>query len=205
MDYEEARVRIHNPRFKASKKLGHKLVLYEVFTGTTAPNYVIKYFNTDILTFYPDGGVKIADGGFLYSQCTRQKINQYLPQGWRLETFNLRYYPRKSGAIISIHDSTWSLLRAFPYSSGIRLYAGGRPDYTLVNERNAEELKDAVAEYTRDATRTFLAGKMHKPNRGKLADIGNMTFSGDTVLIDCQSGEIVLTKQETPALASSSS
>jgi len=164
MNYAQALERLTKPTNKPQKNLGHRLVLRRTDEfGTEGkkekPTIKLRYFNTDIITYHPDGGVEIDDGGYLTSQCTLQKFNEYLPRGWRLYTVDLKYSPKRVTGILSLRGDAWQHIRSMPYSKHIKFYENGRPDLEGVNQKNAAELLPKVADMTEKTVDFFLAGK----------------------------------------------
>jgi hypothetical protein len=168
MNYEEARDRLAKPRFKESKKLGHKTYLEREFhgkeDGTSEVLFKIRYFNTHILIFYPTGEVQIRDGGWLTSTCTIQKINEYLPRGWRLSTTFLKYLPKSKVGVLEAHDtkshnSLWSV----PYADQVMYHQdSGRCGYPRAAlKHSAYDLITKIGDYVWNTVDDFLNGRLH--------------------------------------------
>lgn len=116
---------------------------------------VIRLHLTDILTFLPDGSVRLNSGGWRTST-TKGRMNAYLPPGWSIWQ----------------HRGIWTLTRNGNPSV---LYADGmviNPDDTVTgaapegdDKAKAREVK-AIAEYARKFAKAFLAGEVPKPSGG---------------------------------------
>lgn len=61
------------------KKVSHNTVEYTRKDGTR----VIRFHLTDIVEFLTDGSVRLNSGGFR-TFTTKDRLNQYVPQGWRI-------------------------------------------------------------------------------------------------------------------------
>src|SRR5690606_790109 len=59
--------------------------------GEGQPNYAVKFHATDVVTFYPDGRIRLATGGWL-TKTTADRIEDYTPEGITVRT---RGIPRR--------------------------------------------------------------------------------------------------------------
>jgi hypothetical protein len=164
MDYAEAAERLAKPVSKTSKILGHKLHLSEMDTGERdqPKAYALRYFDTNILNWYPDGGVIVADGGFLSSAYTIEKVNEYLPKDWKLTTVPVRFEAKKFVGVLyrASYDAEWSrqIRWAYPYKSKVKFYETGRADMELVQQHSAFDLIRKVGDYADRFTGEFTTG-----------------------------------------------
>lgn len=62
--------------------------------GEGQPNYAVKFHATDVVTFYPDGRIRLATGGWL-TKTTADRIEDYTPEGITVRT---RGIPRRGRA-----------------------------------------------------------------------------------------------------------
>lgn len=167
MNYQQAVNRLATPRAQLSKKLGHKLLLYyESSPDGLSKNIHLRYFDTDILTWYPDGGVRIGAKGFWDSPCTLDKINKYSPRGWRMERHNCRWAKHMVCASVTIRTDTWELVRSMPYDDNALFYESGRADHkgSPLEGINANEVVDSIAETVKESVMAFLYGELRRPH-----------------------------------------
>lgn len=168
MDYAEAAERLAKPISKTSKIIGHKLYLREMDTGERdqPKAYALRYFDTNILSWYPDGGVIVEDGGFLSSAYTIHKVNEYLPKDWNLTTVPVRFEAKKFVGVLyrASYDAEYNrqIRWAYPYESKTRFYETGRADMELVQQHSAFDLIRKVGDYVQRCTDEFLQGGIHK-------------------------------------------
>lgn len=148
MDFEEARLlmetharNVRGNNRKDRKKLKNKTYLELNRINKDVDDsycYSLRYFNTEILTFSP-GCVGINDGGF-FSHSTMERLNQYMPQGFRMNgwTFPALNLNRPLGFIATPKG-------AFPYSMPCAFSYDGEPEHKLC--RNVTEVIPAIPAY----------------------------------------------------------
>lgn len=170
MNFQQASDRLDKPRKQDSKNIGHKLKLYKSWPTSSSDNgdtsrINLQYFNTDILTWYPDGGVIIRGGGYWDSPCTRDKINEYSPRGWRMEMQHLRFNPKMRAAYVSIRTEKWDFVRAMPYEDGVRFYEDGRADHkgSPLHDVDASSIGAHITETVEHTVKAFLRGDLAPP------------------------------------------
>ena len=148
MDYEEALDRLERPRNKPQKTLATKLVLRKTRPEQEQSDIALKYFATDILLWAPDGAVRINSGGFLASHCTREKINEYLPKGWRLWTYDTAFSKKHFVATIGDHywdEGAWVSTWTVPYTANA-WYRCGSASHVFTKFDAANMLKHGLLE-----------------------------------------------------------
>lgn len=159
MDFKQAKERLARPIYKSSKNLGHKLVLREDGKGFT-----LRYFRTDIIRWPNLTDILLDDGGFLSSNVTLQKMNDYLPQGMRITTRGLKYIDRSFVGIVysqGVVENEYVTHWAVPYRKKQPLSLEGRYEHMLAAPRvNAFETVRRIEEFTASAVNDFLAGKL---------------------------------------------
>ncbi len=167
MNYAQAVARLAKPRNQLEKKIGHKLQLYyEGSPDGLSKNILLRYFNTDIITWYPDGGVRIGAEGFWDSRCTLEKINEYTPRGWRMQMHNLQHAKHMVCASVTIRTDTWEFVRSMPYEDSVKLYEGGRADHkgSPLESVEACHIVDSVAATVKESVMAFLYGELRRPD-----------------------------------------
>lgn len=163
MDYEEALDRLERPRNKSQKTLATRLVLRKTRPEQDQTDIALRYFATDILTWSPDGGVRIDSGWFLASRCTREKINEYLPKGWRLWTHDTAFSKRHFVATIGDYGwngKEWASTWAVPYATRV-WYKHGSASHVFTKFNAASMLKQA-ADYVKNCAQALLDGRLSK-------------------------------------------
>jgi hypothetical protein len=72
----------------------------------------VRYHDTDVLTYHPDGTVTLTTGyftsGYFPTRTTKRRINAYLPEPWHVEQKAFRWTVYGNG-------------EAIPFSEGVRL------------------------------------------------------------------------------------
>lgn len=83
MNYREADAKLTG-RNKQSKKLANNTYLRRaIYGGKEKGSIAVRLHNTDVLTFYPNGAIQVANGGFP-TVTTHDRINNCLPKGFRV-------------------------------------------------------------------------------------------------------------------------
>lgn len=183
MDYRQACARLDGPRAQHSKKLGHKLTLY--YDGKSAVDVMapdetgqmvetekyewdvhLQYFDTNILTWYVDGSVRIRTGSFWDSRFTLDKLNEFSPRGWRMNLHRLRFSPRIVCASLTARSDTWDFLWSSPYEDQALYDQEGRRDHrgSPLAAVEACHILNDVAETAKETTMAFLYGQLPKPD-----------------------------------------
>lgn len=75
----------HNYEHKV-RESGVSTLLHPVDGG-----YALRYHQTDVVTAYPDGSVKLDSGGWR-TPTTKERINRYLPTGYVLYQKNNKWW-----------------------------------------------------------------------------------------------------------------
>lgn len=208
MDYKQACARLDGPRKQDQKNLGHKLLLhYDVYSEPTAAGDTgdpvateakavhLRYFDTTILSWYPDGTVRIGAAGYWDSNFTRDKINEYAPRGWRMDKHNLRYNRGKVCATITVRTDTWEWVRSMPYEDNMRYGPEGRVSHvgTPFASMDASRALDDVADTVKETVAAFLCGELARPETMKdfkqldiltMASIETYTKERQQLLVD---------------------
>lgn len=170
MDFAAAKLRLDTPKKQVSKKIGHKLTLYWSLPtskndDTDRPRINLEFHDTEILTWYADGGVIIRTNGW-YSRSTITNINEYSPRGWRLLPIAMHFSDDQKVAIVEKRTPTWDRVWAQPFSSGVRFYddTGRRyPHGDPFHGIDAFDYVDAVKETTKLSVDAYLAGELRAP------------------------------------------
>ena len=162
MDYEEAKDRLDKPRKKNSKNIGHELVLRRGMVKEGGGSFIyLRYFRTDIITWFPDGSVQINDGGFASSSYTVEKINSYLPKNWYLTPS-----PVHKGVFtavlhkVGVSKEGWGDLWAYPYEPDSTFTEEGRTDLMPSRSFNALETKAKIAAYAKKNVDDLMHGRL---------------------------------------------
>lgn len=170
MNYQQACDRLDKPRRQTGKNLGHKLRLFYDGAWTdendvTKPKVTLQYFDTGILEWRHDGGVRIDAEGFWDSSCTQQKLNEYSPRGWRIQQHHLRFAPKMRCASVNIRTDTYELVRSMPYEDGALYFEDGRADAkgSPLNDFNASEIVGDIAATVEETVMAFLYGELARP------------------------------------------
>lgn len=72
-------------RCKHRRKLSRNTTAHRDYSGLTRAIF-IQYHNTDILSFYPNGDIRMHIGGW-FTVTTKQRLNQYLPNGFGVYSY----------------------------------------------------------------------------------------------------------------------
>lgn len=113
-------------------------------------SYGIKLHATEIITFYPNGDVKLNSGG------------------WRTPTTKARMNDL-SGACIFQHKGLWTVHwggNAFPYADGMVLHADNTASNVGEDPQAEAKLRKSVNVYVRSYMDAFAKGKVPPPSAG---------------------------------------
>lgn len=114
-----------------------------------APLYHVKLHATNIITFYPDGGVELNTGGWR-TPTTKDRMNKF------------------SGAHISQERGLWTVRwdgKDYDYADTMRMYRDG-PVLNAGNNANAVVMRRRVRQYVLDYMQAFHAGEVPPPGPG---------------------------------------
>jgi hypothetical protein len=103
MDYQEALDLIKTARDKCRKPIANNTYL---ILDTNSNDIAVRLHQTDILTFKPDGSIILDTGGW-ETKVTKDRMNEYLPQGgvgstrgvWTVSSGNVEYFYEDGMAI----------------------------------------------------------------------------------------------------------
>lgn len=80
MNYQEASDKLGNKDKRRLRERNTYLLREDNAFGDI---FYVRYHATNILAFLPDGSVKVNNGGW-YTVTTKQRLNEYLPYGYRI-------------------------------------------------------------------------------------------------------------------------
>lgn len=84
-------------RCKQQRKLGRSTWAIRREYPSVLDNYIaIRYHNTDIINFYPNGNVSM-DIGRWFTVTTKQRLNHYLPHGYRVYSYKGEWFLYEPG------------------------------------------------------------------------------------------------------------
>lgn len=64
----------------------------------------IRYYETDVLTFEPEGFIRLNSGGW-HTATTQKRINKYLPDGWRVFSEKGRWGVKTGNEVLGFVDN----------------------------------------------------------------------------------------------------
>lgn len=97
--------------FKKTGKAVAKKVAHATYKSETATGYKIRYHATDIIE-YDNGDIILRNGGYL-TRTTKERINEYLPQGM---------YMSQKNYVWTVHDTRTQ--QNTPFVDGMRIING---------------------------------------------------------------------------------
>lgn len=175
--YSDANLQLTG-RCKERRKIANNTYLIR----RSADGIAVRLHSTDVLTFYSDGRIDLANGGF--PTCTtHDRINRYLPAGYRVSGEPVETRRSSEGMTVLSKFTTHDRLAHFSYETiaecTVDNYATINADGTLdggdvVKYRAARREERLEANRPRNRAR-YWANKVRegKPFRGTVADILN--------------------------------
>lgn len=158
-DYREAAEYLRSGRDPTDRPLpGRATRLQKRADGSIA----VKYHDTDVFTWLPDGAIRLNSGGFR-TVTTKARINEYLPQGMAL-------YQERGIWYLSLGDP-------YPFSEGCKrlVFADGmmvKPDGEVeggADDREAKaqlRLAEQINAYARRFARALVNNRVSAPSGG---------------------------------------
>lgn len=175
MNYQSAKEMIDGPkassfvRNRGQKKLQRNTILYRLACPSNrrgpdenAPAYAIRLHSTDVITYYPNGEIRLNSGGF-QTVTTKQRMNAYL-EGWGV--YSAYGAPRYLSGVWFVWPGGGyprNERERYYFASGIIL----RPDGTIDPETEGENIEKKVArrrqeriQKQKEATAQLRAGQL---------------------------------------------
>lgn len=148
----------------------------------------IRLHSTDILTYHDDGSVVFNSGGW-QTVTTKQRMNEFGPQGWRVNSERGIWYADYSVPHTSPLDGDWNnrLTVSLPFNDGFTVRGAeyAMPDDAL-EASDVESLRQQTADYAAQYVKELRRGNMGKPGMGdcfycRLRTVGEKKPLGDAI------------------------
>jgi hypothetical protein len=137
-------------RCKHHRKLSHNTTAHRDYSGLTKAIFIL-YHNTDIMSFYPNGDIKLHIGNW-FTVTTKQRLNQYLP----------------SGIGVYSHRGEWFLYRGQPmavFTNGMTIHPDGRITGTQsFDDWEAERIEGVHKARSNGAKQAAITRKLARKN-----------------------------------------
>lgn len=133
---------------KQSKKIDNNTYLVRI-----EDYFAVRLHQTDILRFYPDGSVLLDSGGWK-TPTTKDRINNYLPNGFQLRTRKRVWY-------------LWAHGEEYLYADGMVIKGNDIVDGTVLNketEKERERLLKSIKEYSRELVQKVVNLEIDAPS-----------------------------------------
>lgn len=159
--FEQAHVALKTAKNRANgKPVASSTRLHDrEHQGILGGAVAVKYHDTDVVTYYADGSIRLDTGGWL-TMSTRSRIEEYLPAGYRVASVKGRWY-------LMTYEHTATGSGSFAWLDGITIHADGtvtgfEPDAVVAEQDAANKaldkaVKGYVALITPEAVETAIA------------------------------------------------
>lgn len=174
MDYQQAELKLTG-RNKLRRKLANNTYLERHEDGSIA----IRLHNTDVVTFISNGDTRLDSGGWR-TPTTKDRINNYMPGGWRISQSNGQWY-------IGKHGKGYQWEEAGLFADGMLVLADGSLSGVVPLETVRENLKTRrrVQKYASSYIAAFRSGKVPAPSAGDCFFCGMREVGTNVPLGEC--------------------
>jgi hypothetical protein len=137
-------------RCKESRKLANN-----TYAKRRGDKIAIMYYATDVVTYYPDGRIKLDSGGWM-TVSTKERLNQFSPfHVWQNK--GVWYVSKNPG---------WNVIQSVPYKDGMTwdgewLGAGSKD-----SEKESKDLIKKIDKYVKGYIKALEDGKVPTPSSG---------------------------------------
>lgn len=156
MDYQAAVERLSKPRNMDRKKIANNTVLRREDDG----QHIVRLHETDIMTYQPDGRICLNSGGWR-TVTTKDRLNWFLPNGWRIEQRAKVWY-------LQTIDSASKTIAEYPFADGMTIDSDGTVTgaASKTKVKRAQQLNRMINRYSKTFIERLAAGKVPTPSNG---------------------------------------
>jgi hypothetical protein len=152
MNYESAAAKLTG-RCETRRK-----VASNTYLERRGDDIALRLHNTDVLMFHPNEDVTLDTDGRL-TITTKQRINEYLPRGWRVWS--------DRGVWYLLHTPVDNLdYRKYPYADGMVIHSDGTVTGEGGDPKAKLKLKRKIAAFAKGYMDAFMAGDVPAPSGG---------------------------------------
>ena len=149
MNYEQANELLQG-RYKSSRKIANNTYLRR-----DDNRIVIRLHDTDIVTYFSSGIVKVNSGGF-FTRTTFDRLNEYVD--------GCRFYSSKRIPYVRYDGKDYSFdVESFEINSDGQI---GLSEFDIDVERETKKLLRTARKYARDYVKALKSGKVPPPSNG---------------------------------------
>lgn len=129
--------------------------------------YSVRLHDTDILVLYADGGIEVGGGAWFSHPTTRNRLNRYLAEPYRIDWGPMSNDGRPNLMCIAVEGS----VRRLPLGDRrVFLPNGTAPAIELMNNRDALKVWRSAEAYAKKFAQAFMYGRVAEPQRPHYSD-----------------------------------